>query len=124
MYDSSSHETSLGLDERWERVLCYALGWITGLIFLFAERKNQVVQRHARQSIIIFGGLSILGWLASALGGLLGHIWVVGFVFSFAFGLLGWIVGLTIFVAWIGLMLLAYSSPKTLFVGPRWERIL
>jgi len=32
--------------------------------------------------------------------------------------------GLVIFVAWIGLMLMAYSSPKTLFVGPRWERIL
>jgi len=124
MYDSSSHETSLGLDERWERVLCYALGWITGLIFLFAERKNQVVQRHARQSIIVFGGLSILGWLFSALGGLLGHIWVVGFIFSFVFGALGWIVGLVIFVAWIGLMLMAYSSPKTLIVGPRWERIL
>jgi len=29
-----------------------------------------------------------------------------------------------IFVAWIGLMLMAYSSAKTLFVGPRWERIL
>ena len=124
MYDSSSSETSLGLDERWERVLCYALGWITGLIFLFAERKNQVVQRHARQSIIIFGGLSILGWLFSVLGGLLGHIWVVGFIFSFVFGALGWIVGLVIFVAWIGLMLMAYSSPKTLIVGPRWERIL
>jgi uncharacterized membrane protein len=124
MYDSSSSETSLGLDERWERVLCYALGWITGLIFLFAERKNQVVQRHARQSIIIFGGLSILGWLVSALGSLLGHIWVIGPVFGFLFGALGWIVGLVIFVAWIGLMALAYSSPKTLFVGPRWERIL
>jgi uncharacterized membrane protein len=124
MYDSSSHETSLGLDERWERVLCYALGWITGLIFLFAERKNQVVQRHARQSIIIFGGLSILGWLVGALGSLLGGFWLIGPVFGFVFGLLGWVVGLVIFVAWIGLMLMAYSSPKTLFVGPRWERIL
>ena len=124
MYDSSSHETSLRLDERWERVLCYALGWITGLIFLFTERKNQVVQRHARQSIIIFGGLSILYWLAGALGGLLGNIWVIGFIFSFGFGLLGWVVGLVAIVAWIGLMLMAYSSPKTLIVGPRWERIL
>jgi len=124
MYDSSSHETSLGLDERWERVLFYALGWITGLIFLFAERKNQVVQRHARQSIIVFGGLSILAWLASALGSLLGGIPLIGIIFGFGFGLLGWVVGVVIFVAWIGLMLMAYSSPKTLFVGPRWERIL
>src|SRR5690349_8292786 len=126
MYDSSSSETSLGLEERWERVLCYALGWITGLVFLFAERKNQVVQRHARQSVVIFGGLSILWWLVGALGSLLGGIGIplLSGVFGFAFGLLGWIVGLVIFVAWIGLMLMAYSSPKTLFVGPRWERIL
>jgi uncharacterized membrane protein len=124
MYDSSSTETSLGLDERWERVLCYALGWITGLVFLIFERKNQVVQRHARQSVVIFGGLGILWWLTGALGSLLGHIWLIGPLFGFGFGLLGWVVGLVTFVAWIGLMLLAYSSPKTLFVGPRWERIL
>jgi uncharacterized membrane protein len=124
MYDSSSSETSLGLDERWERVLCYLGLWVTGLIFMFAERKNQVVQRHARQSVVIFGGLSILWWLSGAFGSLLGGIPLIGFIFGFAFGLLGWVVGLVIFVAWIGLMLMAYSSPKTLFVGPRWERIL
>jgi uncharacterized membrane protein len=124
MYDSSSHETSLGLDERWERVLCYLGLWVTGLIFMFAERKNQVVQRHARQSVVIFGGLSILWWLVGVFGSLLGGIWVIGPVFGFVFGLLGWVVGLVIFVAWIGLMLMAYTSPKTLFVGPRWERIL
>jgi uncharacterized membrane protein len=124
MYDSSSSETSLGLDERWERVLCYLGLWVTGLIFLFIERKNQVVQRHARQSVVIFGGLGILWWLTGALGSLLGHIWLIGGLFGFGFGLLGWVVGLVTFVAWIGLMLLAYSSPKTLFVGPRWERIL
>lgn len=124
MYDSSSHETSLRLDERWERVLCYAGLWVTGLIFLFLERKNQVVQRHARQSVVIFGALSILGWLAGALGSLFGHIPLIGFIFGAGFGLLGWVVGVVIFVAWIGLMLMAYSSPKTLFVGPRWERMI
>jgi uncharacterized membrane protein len=124
MYDSSSHETSLGLDERWERVLCYALGWITGLIMLIAERKNQVVQRHARQSVLVFGGLSLLIWLVSGLGGLLGQILLIGGLFSFGFGLLGWLLWVVTFVAWIGLMLMAYAGPKTLFVGPRWERIL
>jgi uncharacterized membrane protein len=124
MYDSSSSETSLGLEERWERVLCYALGWITGLVFLFAERKNQVVQRHARQSIVIFGGLSILAWLAGALGGLFGAIPLIGWLFGSAFGLFGWLVWIVAIVAWIGLMLMAYSSPKTLFVGPRWERLM
>jgi uncharacterized membrane protein len=124
MYDSSSSETSLGLEERWERVLCYALGWITGLVFLFAERKNQVVQRHARQSIVIFGGLSILAWLTGALGGLFGAIPLIGWLFGAAFGLFGWLVWIVAIVAWIGLMLMAYSSPKTLFVGPRWERLM
>jgi hypothetical protein len=75
-------------------------------------------------SVIIFGGLSILGWLFSALGGLLGHIWVIGGLFGLLFGLLGGLVWIVAVIAWIGLMLMAYSSPKTLFVGPRWERIL
>ena len=52
--------------------------WVTGLILMFIERKNQVVQRHARQSVVIFGGLSILGWLASALGSLLGNFPLIG----------------------------------------------
>lgn len=32
--------TVLGVKENIEAVLCYALGWITGLVFLLLEQKK------------------------------------------------------------------------------------
>jgi uncharacterized membrane protein len=108
---SSSSPTSLGIDERWERVLAYAFIWVSGLILLFVEHRNQTVRRHAMQSVIVFGGLALIGLFA----GLLSNIWVLGFFF----GLLGGVVGFVMFALWILLMVLAYFSPNTIFVGPR-----
>ncbi len=125
-YNQSNYSapTVLGIPERWERVLTYVGGWITGIIFLLIERRNETVRRHAAQSTIVFGGLSILAWLASSLGWALGHIWVIGGIFSFGFGAIGWIIGLVTFVAWITLMILAYGSAKTFIAGPRYDRYM
>lgn len=123
-YSRPSGETSLGIDERWERVLAYALLWVSGLILLVVEQRNQTVRRHAKQSVIIFGVLCGLAFLATAFGGLLGWIPVLGFFFGVGFGLLHFFVILAIVVLWVLLMLLAYTSPKTLFVGPRYDRML
>jgi uncharacterized membrane protein len=124
MYSNYSRPTTLGIDERWERVLCYAFIWISGLIMLFVERRNEVVRRHAKQSILVFGTLSVLGWIVGFLGSLLGHIILVGWLFSGGFWLIGALITLVSIVAWIALMLMAYASPKTLFVGPRYDRML
>ncbi|HEU4785463.1 MAG TPA: hypothetical protein VFS83_19135 [Ktedonobacterales bacterium] len=116
MYNQNySSPTTLGIDERWERVLAYALIWVSGLILLFVEHRNQTVRRHAMQSVIIFGGLGILGWLVGTFGHLLGWVPLVGGIF----GLLGGLIGLVMFVLWILLMVLAYFNPNTIFVGPR-----
>lgn len=104
-----SSPTVLGIPERWERVLCYVLGWVTGLIFLLIEQRNQAVRRHAMQSLVVFGGLSILGFLL----GILSHIWVIGFVFA----LIGSILGTVGIILWIVLMILAFVSPAT-FINP------
>jgi uncharacterized membrane protein len=123
-YSRPSGETSLGIDERWERVLAYALLWVSGLILLIVEQRNQAVRRHAKQSVIIFGVLTGLAWLATAFGHLLGWIPILGFFFGLGFGLLHFVVILAIVVLWVLLMALAYSSAKTLFVGPRQDRML
>ena len=52
-------ETSTGVDERLASVLCYAGWWITGLVFLFAERRHPRVRFHAAQSLIVFGLASV-----------------------------------------------------------------
>jgi uncharacterized membrane protein len=113
--------TLLGVDERVERVLCYVLGWVTGLFFLIFETRNATVRRHALQSVIVFGVLSIILFVLGVFGSVLGSIWIIGIVFSFAFGLINalvWIVGA---IAWIFLMIAAYFSPAT-FIGGRGSR--
>ena len=39
---------------------CCAGWWLTGLVFLFAERENRSVRFHAAQSVVIFGALSVV----------------------------------------------------------------
>ena len=52
--------TSTGVDARLASVLCYAGWWVTGLVFLFAERRDMTVRFHAAQSLVVFGLLSVL----------------------------------------------------------------
>lgn len=54
-----TESTSTGVDARLASVLCYAGWWVTGLVFLFAERRNMTVRFHAAQSLIVFGVLSV-----------------------------------------------------------------
>ena len=108
MYSSYEGPTVLGIPERWERVLCYALGWISGLVFLIVEQRNHNVRRHAAQSVIVFGTLNILSFVVvNLIGGLLSHFWLIGPLFGLAFGLIGWIIGVVTFIAWISLMIMA-----------------
>lgn len=57
--------TSTGVDPRLSALLCYTAWWISGLIFLFIERQHRTVRFHAAQSLILFGGLSIVIFLLS-----------------------------------------------------------
>ncbi len=114
-----SNPTVLGIDERIERVLCYALLWVSGLIFLVIEQKNQTVRRHAWQSLIVFGSLSLLGAVLGLFGGVLGGIPLIGPLFHLIFGLIGGILWLVTVLAWILLMIAAFFSPDTFISGPR-----
>ena len=41
-------------------LLCYLGIWVTGIIFLIIERKNEIVRFHAMQSLVTFGILHII----------------------------------------------------------------
>jgi uncharacterized membrane protein len=112
-----SSPTVLGIDERIERVLCYVLGWITGLIFLVIEQKNQNVRRHAWQSLIVFGSLSLIAAVIGLFGGVLGAIPLIGALFHLIFGLIGGIIWFVL--AWVLLIIAAFLSPETFIGGPR-----
>jgi uncharacterized membrane protein len=55
----NTERTSIGLDANVAAALSYALGWVTGLIFLVIEKDNQFVRFHAMQSTIVFATISL-----------------------------------------------------------------
>ena len=72
-------------NKRMYTILAYVLGWLGGLIFLFVGKDDPDVKWNASQSLIIFGGLSIVivilsfipvvGWIAEFI------LFVIGFIF-------------------------------------------
>lgn len=99
--------TSLGMNERLERVLAYAFGWVSGLILFFLE-KNRNVRWHAAQSMVTFGILSILMFLVSLLKGFLAWIPLLGWLTSAGLGLLLSALWWVTVILWIWLMVMAF----------------
>jgi len=69
-------------------ILAYVLGWIGGLIFLFVGKDDPDVKWNAAQSLLIFGGLSIVILVLSFIPfvGLIGLLlWLIGFIFWVVF---------------------------------------
>src|SRR5207245_11434611 len=99
--------TSLGMDERLERVLAYSLGWISGLILFFLE-KNRNVRWHAVQSMVTFGSLSVLMFAISLLKGFLAWILLLGWLTSAGLGLLLSVLGWVTLIRWVGLSCMAF----------------
>lgn len=60
-----AESTFLGASEHATIAIAYALGWISGLVVLLAEKNNDKVRYHAAQSIIIFGGITLLNLVVS-----------------------------------------------------------
>lgn len=73
-------KTTTGLPPKTAAALSYVLGWITGLVFLLIEKDDQFVRFHAMQSIVTFGGLTIIsmvpiiGWFLTPMVAILGFI--------------------------------------------------
>ena len=57
---TESEKTASGLDQNVAAALSYALGWITGVLFLLTEPANTFVRFHAMQSTIVFVALSLI----------------------------------------------------------------
>lgn len=96
---ATASPSSEGLQENVAGVLCYALGWVTGIIFLLID-KRPFVKFHAAQSIVVFGGLTIIRIALVFMHGIFGGILGLGL-----FGLLA-LLG---FILWILLMVKAYQ---------------
>jgi uncharacterized membrane protein len=85
-----------GIGENVAGLLCYALAWLTGIIFLLVD-KRPFVKFHAAQSIVVFGGLHAIHF-------------VLRFTHFFLFSVgLHALLALVGFVLWIVLMIKAFQ---------------
>ena len=95
---SEQKQEGTGLSETTAGILCYVLGWITGIIFLILEPNNKYIRFHAFQSIIVFGTITVIlmifGWIP-----------FIGVVINA-------IVGAAGFILWIFLIIQASQNKK------------
>jgi uncharacterized membrane protein len=94
--------SSEGLAENVAGLLCYAVGWLTGIIFLLID-KRPFVKFHAAQSIVVFGALMIL---RIGFGIVMG---IGGFVGFGLWAMVSMVIGLLTVILWILLMVKAYQ---------------
>jgi uncharacterized membrane protein len=92
------NKTASGFDENVAGALCYALGWVTGVVFLLTEPSNRFVRFHAWQSTFVFGAACFATLLALPVP------------------LIGWIFAIVIFYGsvalWLILMFKAYQGER------------
>ena len=107
-------------DNNLKGLLCYLVGWITGIIFYATEKENQFIRFHALQSIFTFGGLMILSILVNTL--LSAVLWRLWALFSF----INTIISLATAFLWIFLMYKAYKGEryKLPFIGDIVEKYI
>ena len=89
-------ESSTGLSANVAGLLCYVVGWVTGIVFVVLEKKSTFVKFHAWQSIMTFGVLFVVSLILS-------WIPIIGWI-------LGTIIGVLSFILWIILIIQAGSG--------------
>jgi uncharacterized membrane protein len=91
-------KSSTGLDDNVAGLLCYVLGWITGLVFILVEKDSKFVRFHAIQSIVVFGTITVASIVFRLIP-------VIGWFLQIALSILA-------LVLWIVLMIKAYQGKK------------
>ena len=108
-------KTSLGMDENIEGLLCYILGWLTGIIFYILEKENKFVRFHAMQSTITFLALFVVSIALTILGAVMSFIPYMGWIIGIVFSLLQFIIFVAGFILWVVGMVKAYQGEKYKF---------
>ncbi len=103
---SAQGPTSTPLSARTEAILGYALWWLGGLVFFVIERKNRFVRFHAAQSLIFFGGVSLLLEILY----LIGIIPLIGPLLGVPISFISTIITSVAVVTWLFSMFLMYRG--------------
>lgn len=94
---------STGMSTNVAGLLCYLVGWITGLIFLLMEpyKNDKTIRFHAFQSI--FFNVALIPVY-------IGEFILAKILSASIIGLLSLVIGLGVLVIWIFLMFKAYNK--------------
>src|ERR1700682_2373349 len=107
---ATSHNTGSGMAENVAGLLCYVLGWVTGIVFFLID-KRPYVRFHAAQSIVVFGGLNVISIIIRIMFG--AGLMMMGGWGAFGLGAaLYSLVNLVAFLLWVLLMIKAYQGEK------------
>lgn len=97
MENNKTTKTALGIEENIAGLLCYVLGFITGIVFLVLEKENKFVRFHAMQSLATFVALYAISFVV-------GMIPIIG-ILSILINILGLIL-------WLLLMYKAFKGER------------
>lgn len=92
------NKTSIGADENVTALLCYVLGWISGLALFLIEKDNDTIRFHAMQSMVVFGVVTLLDIVFAPL-------------YMFGYVLVS-IINVGAIALWILLMVKAYQGER------------
>lgn len=85
-------DMSTGLQQNIGGVLCYVLGWVSGIVMLILEPKNNFIRFHAFQSILTFGAIFVVTLI---------FVWVP---------FITYLLSALSFILWIAMMVLASQN--------------
>ena len=112
-------KATFDLEENIASLLCYALMWLTGIIFYLVEKENKTIRFHALQSFITFLPLQIIASILGFIGAPSVNYGYLGNPYTYSYNpgipALVWaswaIYGLS-FILWAILMFKAYNGEK------------
>jgi uncharacterized membrane protein len=103
--------TSTGVDPRLSALLCYLAWWVSGVVFLVIEQQHRAVRFHAAQSLVLFGGLTVVIVVLSVIS-------VAALFISPAIFQATWMVS---YLVWFGAVLLWLMVLLKTFRGETWH---
>jgi uncharacterized membrane protein len=104
--------SSTGLETNIASLLAYLLHWISGLVFLLIEKKDETVRWHAAQSFVFSISIFVFFTALSIITTVISFLPFVGWILSMVFSLVFGVAALGVLVVWIILLVKAFQGEK------------
>lgn len=100
-------------NDRLNAVIAYLFCWVSGLIYLVVEKKNEYVRFHAAQSVAFTGAVTVIAIALRVLRMALSWIPIFGFIITILTIIVSIVFGLAALAFWILIMINAGQGRQT-----------